>query len=591
MILQQTASQPYFTGSSPTTSTTPHKGTSSASPQQHQQFVNSIQKNEVMRAKTLSPYELNSSTMPSGTWTSIDPPPPPQMVTNDLNSQKLASIAFETGHNIKATTPAGHHHQFNNSHHRQHHHHPGLDDGYISQDYHSGSHCHSNSSHSNTSHGSVHNDSSQDHSLAFMNNSINRTNDRSESLNSSNVSRVSSHHHVSDAINTPSPSDSGVGELESILREKDAIIQHLRDTMEKNETAILQVCAEKERLWEMELRDINLEWERRWRHHQQKAFKMEQALLLQLFKLQQERKSLRLDIEKSKTDRDSMEQKFNDCYDDLKKTKIKLDEINWEVCQKSGEISLLKSQLKESKDETSVKKNEILSTKTQLKTFQKTSDEKDQEILTLEAKLKLNQEELKRLTTRVSELKKDLETSKKEAFNAQQNADLKGMQLEMKTKELEKLNIDNIKLTNQVKSSLKDISDSGDTFNSTSSSNVCSSHPGTPSSSKTDTSKSFTAFASSNVDIDYSNDLEKLKAEHSVSEDAFKREREQWLEEKNKVIRYQKHLQLNYVQMYRKNKVLESEVEQLTLELEKRDICLMDREGGGKIITEEESMC
>jgi len=35
------------------------------------------------------------------------------------------------------------------------------------------------------------------------------------------------------------------------------------------------------------------------------------------------------------------------------------------------------------------------------------------------------------------------------------------------------------------------------------------------------------------------------------------------MDEKEKVIRYQKQLQLNYVQMYKRNKTLESEVDQL----------------------------
>ena len=40
---------------------------------------------------------------------------------------------------------------------------------------------------------------------------------------------------------TPSPSDSGVGEVETMLRDKDAEITHLRETMEHNETVIFQV--------------------------------------------------------------------------------------------------------------------------------------------------------------------------------------------------------------------------------------------------------------------------------------------------------------------------------------------------------------
>lgn len=42
-------------------------------------------------------------------------------------------------------------------------------------------------------------------------------------------------------IQTPSPSDSGVCDIEAMLRDKDAEIQTLRETMAHNETVIFQV--------------------------------------------------------------------------------------------------------------------------------------------------------------------------------------------------------------------------------------------------------------------------------------------------------------------------------------------------------------
>ena len=74
-------------------------------------------------------------------------------------------------------------------------------------------------------------------------------------------------------------------------------------------------------------------------------------------------------------------------------------------------------------------------------------------------------------------------------------------------------------------------------------------------------------------------ELAKLKVAMEKTCLQFERERAQWLDEKNKVIRYQKHLQLNYVQMYRKNKMLETEVEQLMVELENRDLKLTSEHG------------
>ena len=87
---------------------------------------------------------------------------------------------------------------------------------------------------------------------------------------------------------------------------------------------------------------------------------------------------------------------------------------------------------------------------------------------------------------------------------------------------------------------------------------------------------------------EYTRSLERqvdvLRERVRAAEALVETERLQWLEEKNKVIRYQKQLQLNYVQMQRKNTTLEAEVEQLTLELESRDLKLGALNG-------EESVC
>lgn len=54
--------------------------------------------------------------------------------------------------------------------------------------------------------------------------------------------------------------------------------------------------------------------------------------------------------------------------------------------------------------------------------------------------------------------------------------------------------------------------------------------------------------------------------------EAFDEERRVWQEEKDKVIRYQKQLQQNYIQMYRRNRELERVMRELSLELENRDL-------------------
>ena len=80
---------------------------------------------------------------------------------------------------------------------------------------------------------------------------------------------------------TPSPSDSAVGDLETVLKEKDNEIVYLRETMEQNEQVIFKVYEEKERVWEREIRKIKGLYENRLKANQQKASKMEQALMNQ----------------------------------------------------------------------------------------------------------------------------------------------------------------------------------------------------------------------------------------------------------------------------------------------------------------------
>ena len=64
-------------------------------------------------------------------------------------------------------------------------------------------------------------------------------------------------------------------------------------------------------------------------------------------------------------------------------------------------------------------------------------------------------------------------------------------------------------------------------------------------------------------------ELTRLEEDHKALRNNYKTETDNWLSEKEKVIKYQKQLQLNYVSMYNKNKQLEAEVEQLTASLQK----------------------
>lgn len=77
-------------------------------------------------------------------------------------------------------------------------------------------------------------------------------------------------------------------------------------------------------------------------------------------------------------------------------------------------------------------------------------------------------------------------------------------------------------------------------------------------------------------------DFERQRAEQQTG--SFEEERRIWQEEKDKVIRYQKQLQQNYVQMYRRNRELETMLQDLSQELESRE----DDEGSGNEINFDE---
>uniref|UniRef100_A0A0M3ISK3 Leucine zipper tumor suppressor 2 homolog n=1 Tax=Ascaris lumbricoides TaxID=6252 RepID=A0A0M3ISK3_ASCLU len=69
--------------------------------------------------------------------------------------------------------------------------------------------------------------------------------------NASSGSRHSSGIHV-----TPSPSDSGIVDYESIIRDKENELSTVRSTMEQNEEIIIRVYQEKERMWKEQLADL-----------------------------------------------------------------------------------------------------------------------------------------------------------------------------------------------------------------------------------------------------------------------------------------------------------------------------------------------
>lgn len=66
----------------------------------------------------------------------------------------------------------------------------------------------------------------------------------------------------------------------------------------------------------------------------------------------------------------------------------------------------------------------------------------------------------------------------------------------------------------------------------------------------------------------YIEEVEDLRKELDRRTKQFENERRTWAQEKEKVLKYQRQLQMNYVQMYQRSRAMEAEIENLTVELE-----------------------
>ena len=440
------------------------------------------------------------------------------------------------------------------------------DDGYGgSQDY-----PISNQNVANTSHGSVQMDS--DRSTSFSSDGQKPyTPERPESMNSSSVSHVSSvRMGMEGYIQTPSPSDSGVGELEAMLKEKDAEINTLREVMDKNERAIFQVYEEKKNSWSKELKEMRDEYEQKMKLQQRKSYKSEQTLSLQVYKLHQEKKSLKDELDKLQKENTDLKCKCDSYNTENERLKSQIENASFRECQDvDDEVSDLQQQVELLNQSLSEKTEETLELQKKLEEQKAHLDNQEREISDKFREILVKTEEVKSLRANLRRCsnENDMDVSVSDSNHSDSEIQMDQSKLSSPVSDL-------------VKTHSRLISQSNANMNNTQNERR-----------RLSSSNSKTSSPLRNSDIrddsveDLMTEIRKLREQLDDVKDNFEKEKEQWLDEKNKVIRYQKQLQLNYVQMYNKNKMLEAEVEQLTLELESRDLKLMALNGG------EESVC
>nr|XP_033806492.1 leucine zipper putative tumor suppressor 1 [Geotrypetes seraphini] len=339
------------------------------------------------------------------------------------------------------------------------------------------------------------------------------------------ISVPSKVHHVSEKIScirTPIATDENtVQELEQRLMEKEEELQELHSNMEAKEVATCQVYEEKQRRCIEEMDMLKQKCSTRLRQNSQKAQRNQHILQLQVFQLQQDKKQLHEDLQTLLKEQDLLESRLKSYEKEKTNFAPALEETQWEVCQKSGEISLLKQQLKESQSELSLKTSEILSLKAQLK----------------DAKVKLEVQE-----QHSREIENLLHT--------------KDVDLEVCENELQRKKNESELLREKVKHLEQEVLEF----------RAATTHHRDQSSHEKESSR---GMESRNEALQ--KEVEELKCEleeerqnNEQMTTVFQNERQTWKEEKEKVIRYQKQLQQNYLQMYKRNQALEKSLRQLS---------------------------
>ncbi|XP_053162574.1 leucine zipper putative tumor suppressor 2 isoform X3 [Hemicordylus capensis] len=337
-----------------------------------------------------------------------------------------------------------------------------------------------------------------------------------------------------------------VHELEEKLREREAELQHLRESLDENEVAICQVYEEKQRRCEEEMAELRQGYTAKLQQAAQKAQRSQQVLQLQIFQLQQEKKKLQEDFAQLLAERELLEKRCASFEREHTELGPRLEETKWEVCQKSGEISLLKQQLKESQAEVAQRGNELVLLRAQLR-----------------------------------EARAELQAGEEQAVGLQEVARTKALELEVCANELARRKSEAELLREKVGRLEREL----DGLRSAAG-ELC------PLLAECDEAKAQRQAADSLQGLRAQ--AERLRMEllcerqHGEEQrEAFHAERLTWQGEKDRVIRYQKQLQHNYIQMYRHNRDLERQLRQLSLELEARDLDEYEMHGGEGICFEE----
>ncbi|XP_007896203.1 leucine zipper putative tumor suppressor 3 [Callorhinchus milii] len=369
---------------------------------------------------------------------------------------------------------------------------------------------------------------------------------------SKSVASFNKLNHMSEVPPFHSPSnDDIIQDLEDRLWEKEQEVTQMRRSLDKSEAAIVQVFEEKQKIWEREMEDLRQNYANKLQQVSKKAQRAQQALQLQIFKLQQEKKKLQEDMGQLLQQREELEKKCMAFKKEQADLLPRLEETKWEVCQKAGEISLMKQQLKDSQNDVAQKLNEMVGLKTQLKEATAALRDKEEQIAALKGSF--------------SSKGVELEVCENELQRKANEAQLLREKLGHNEVEISALK--------QALASGGGEGDGGggggggepDTFGDEPPEKASEAPPMCESDEAKMRRQNEDAVKVLKRQIERLQGelrLERQQREQQIS--GFEEERQTWQEEKEQVIKYQKQLQLNYVEMYQKNQALEGRLSEVS---------------------------
>ncbi|KJH44153.1 hypothetical protein DICVIV_09829 [Dictyocaulus viviparus] len=162
---------------------------------------------------------------------------------------------------------------------------------------------------------------------------------------------------------TPSPSDSGIVDYETLIRDKENELRVVRNTMEQNEEIIVKVYQEKERAWKEELEHLRLRLSA--------SEKGENALRAQLAGCQQQTDMMSRTIDGLRNEKTGLLRKVQCFQLESELMQIKMEMKNLQKCEECRQLCALSSPPKQSQNSDISLRNEVASLRDEVDALKK----------------------------------------------------------------------------------------------------------------------------------------------------------------------------------------------------------------------------